>query len=172
MGFVTMSARRAGKLCFLTLFLIAGAGSVLAQPTEVHNRNYTDPVQNTVLNMYISAIPELAGVQLKQTGVVNHALIFQLDFDALDLKHERWNFARVDQTGFFNNIVAMQVGTYNVAVFTQGADKVEYSYIGRTTFDFDKLASGYGLRFRSGNVDIISVLPGNMTAISTFGRPH
>ncbi len=150
--------------------LIASTSSVHAQDTSSGDR--LSITQNSILNMFVSAIPKMANIELRQVGVINGVTTLQAVPRDDIASSDQNNFLLVSQKGRSNTVLAVQVGRTNVAVITQQGNGAAASYLDGGDYEFRQVANGYLMRFRSGQADIVSIAPGGLTAISSFGRQH
>lgn len=128
--------------------------------------------QNSVLNMFVSVLPTMADVELHQVGRSNNAWVYQGVPVAEIGSTTQDNSLTVDQRGSQNNLFMLQIGRTNFALATQQAG-ADVSYFVGTDFETKAFTGGQYLRFRSGDVDIISLTPRGLTAgPSSFGRAH
>ena len=142
-----------------------------AQATDVTDTTVA-ATQNSVLNMFVSAIPAMSDVKLQQVGVSNGTWIYQAIPLAEIGTTTRSNSVAIEQNGQQNNLFTLQVGRTNFAVILQHSEAPKTYYFG-TDYETQLIRNGRVLRFRSGEIDIISMTPRGLTAgPSTFGRAH
>lgn len=164
-----MNAKTIYAACFLPFLAAGPLGATEASPVRDGAVVVT---QNSVLNMFISAIPLVTSARVVQAGEVNGVAIIQLDPSPTPFEGDWLNEAFVSQFGADSHTSIFQYGQKNIAVLIQDGRTKEPVYLTRSEYDFSRVDAGFMMRFRSGEVDIVALTPPPLTTVSTFGRSH